>query len=105
MAELAKQIGRYLPYLRRYARAITGAQEAGDRAVKLALQRLLQAGPTSGADGNLRLALYRSLHDVIRDQIARPGGDAAGSEHFLANGGILAYRVEHLAPPKRQFSC
>ena len=73
MAELANQIGRYLPYLRRYARAITGAQESGDRAVKLGLQRLLQAGSASGAERNLRLALYRALHDVIRDQIARPG--------------------------------
>ena len=72
--------------------------------MKLALQRLLQAGPTSmrtAISGWLSIAPF----DVIRDQIARPGGDAAGSEHFLANGGILAYRVEHLAPPKRQFSC
>jgi hypothetical protein len=32
MTELAKEIGRMLPYLRRYApRRITGSQEAGGR--------------------------------------------------------------------------
>ncbi len=104
MAELAKQIGRYLPYLRRYARAITGSQEAGDQAVKLGLQGLLQGGP-GGVDSNLRMALYRALHDVIREQMTPPGtrGEGAGgNEQLLANGGILAYRVENLTPPKRQ---
>ncbi len=104
MAELAKQIGRYLPYLRRYARAITGSQEAGDHVVKAGLQRMLQDGAADAVNGKLRLCLYRALHDVIREQL-RNGADGAGlagGEHFLANGGILAYRVEHLAPPKRQ---
>ncbi len=29
-ADLAQSIGRELPYLRRYARALTGTQRAGD---------------------------------------------------------------------------
>jgi CheY-like chemotaxis protein/DNA-directed RNA polymerase specialized sigma24 family protein len=100
MADLAKEIGRHLPYLRRYARAITGEQGTGDRTVKAALERLLAERP-SDLDDNPRLALYRSLHDVLRGGQAAAGGAGEG-EHLLANSGILAYRIEHLAPPRRQ---
>src|SRR4051794_41348741 len=98
MADLAKEIGRHLPYLRRYARAITGEQGTGDRAVKAALERLLADRP-SDLDDNPRLALYRSLHDVLRGGQAAAGGAGEG-EHPLANSGILAYPIEHPAPPR-----
>ena len=99
MADLAKEIGRHLPYLRRYARAITGEQATGDRAVKAALERLLaERGPE--LDENPRLALYRALHDVLRGGRAAAAG--GGGEPLLADSGILAYRIEHLAPPRRQ---
>ncbi len=114
MSELARQIGRHLPYLRRYARAITGGQAAGDAAVKGALELLLRgdAGDGVASDGvasdgdGLRLALYRALHDALRDGgrggAARGTDGGPGDEHILANREILAYRVEHLAPPRRQ---
>jgi CheY-like chemotaxis protein len=98
MAELGRQIARHLPYLRRYARAITGSQASGDGLVAEALQRLL--GGVEGED--LRLTLYRALHDVMRRHHAQTEGEPAGTEHLLANGEILAYRLEHLAPPRRQ---
>src|SRR5919199_753744 len=100
MADLAKEIGRHLPYLRRYARAITGEQAAGDRAVKATLERLLtERGPE--LEENPRLALYRGLHDVLRGG-PEAGGAAEPGEHLLANSGILAYRIEHLAPAVRE---
>jgi DNA-directed RNA polymerase specialized sigma24 family protein len=77
MADLAKEIGRHLPYLRRYARAITGEQGTGDRTVKAALERLLAERP-SDLDDNPRLALYRSLHDVLRGGQAAAGGAGEG---------------------------
>ena len=80
MADLAKEIGRHLPYLRRYARAITGEQGTGDRTVKAALERLLAERP-SDLDDNPRLALYRSLHDVLRGGQAAAGGAGEG-EHL-----------------------
>jgi len=103
MSGLARRIGLYLPYLRRYARAITGGQAAGDAAVRDALELLLREG--GGGDDGLRLSLYRALHDALRAGGADggPGGGGAGAdEHILANREILAYRVEHLAPPRRR---
>ena len=40
-AELAKSIGRELPFLRRYARALTGSQTAGDSFVRATLEAAL----------------------------------------------------------------
>src|SRR4051794_41824960 len=100
MADLAKEIGRHLPYLRRYARAITGEQGTGDRTVKAALERLLAERP-SDLDDNPRLALYRSLHDVLRGGQAAAGGAGEG-EDPLAHSGIPAHPVQHPAPPPRQ---
>ena len=42
--QIASQIGANLPYLRRYARALTGSQQAGDRCVRLFLESLLAEG-------------------------------------------------------------
>jgi CheY-like chemotaxis protein/DNA-directed RNA polymerase specialized sigma24 family protein len=97
-AELGRQIARHLPYLRRYARAITGSQPVGDRLVVEALQRLLDR--IEGED--LKLALYRALHDILRTPHVEAEGEPEDGEHLLANGEILAYRIEHLAPPRRQ---
>jgi CheY-like chemotaxis protein/DNA-directed RNA polymerase specialized sigma24 family protein len=98
----ARQIGRQLPYLRRYARAVTGSQPAGDVAVRGALERLLDEGAAADGD-DLRLALYRALDDVLRAG-APPVGDVGGEspERLLADGGILASSVGQLAPPKRR---
>ena len=108
MTELAKEIGRHLPYLRRYARAITGSQEAGDAAVRSCLRVLLEgraaASQTALAAGSPRIDLYRALHDVLREAPPSGGGaaDDGGGEQLLADGEILASRIEQLAPPKRQ---
>src|SRR5688572_16697006 len=42
MAPGSEDIVRLLPYLRRYARALTGSQERGDRFVRLFLEVILQ---------------------------------------------------------------
>jgi CheY-like chemotaxis protein len=63
---LVQQLGPHLPFLRRYARALTGTQKSGDSYVKAALQAL-----ASGAHelDNMppRVALYR-LFQVIWGQ-------------------------------------
>lgn len=101
---LAGLVGRHLPYLRRYARAVTGSQQAGDEAVKGCLERLLGGGGEGGAATEPRVALYRALHDVLREADPEPSGGGVGTaaEEFLADGGILASGVGQLAPAKRQ---
>lgn len=107
MADSARQVAQHLPYLRRYARAITGSQGAGDDFVAAALRLLLAGRATGGAGDDAgddhRLALFRALHDVVRERTTgASGAGAPDQEPFLADGGILAYRVEHLTPAKRQ---
>lgn len=58
-----EQLGPHLPYLRRYARALTGAQSSGDQYVKASLQALA-SGDTELEDLPPRVALYK-LFQVI----------------------------------------
>lgn len=55
---LAESIAPHLPYLRRFARALTGSQESGDAYVVAVLETLV-ADPNSFPEGNLkRVGLY-----------------------------------------------
>ena len=57
---------RALPYGRRYARALSGAQDQGDALVAEALRRLLGSGATAAAEGQgARLALYGAIGDAF----------------------------------------
>lgn len=99
MVDLSKAIVSQLPYLRRYARAVSGSQEHGDRYVKLCLESLLQQGLRPDIESSeLRVVLYRALHDVWRDLPAR----RAGADQALANRSIVASRIGQLAPKERQ---
>ena len=51
-----------LPYLRRYARALTGSQTLGDGAVREVLEALLVAPEEFDAAKPPRLELYRVFH-------------------------------------------
>lgn len=66
--DFAAQIGAQLPFLRRYARALTGAQETGDRYAAAALEAVLadlsvldvgQAGT-----GGVKTGLFHAFHMV-----------------------------------------
>jgi CheY-like chemotaxis protein len=99
MSDLSQRIARQLPYLRRYARAISGSQEHGDRCVKRCLETLLERGVDRHLEAaELRLHLYQVLHEVW----AEPPERATGAEPALADGSIVATRIEQLAPRKRQ---
>jgi CheY-like chemotaxis protein len=64
-ADLAGSIAANLPYLRRYARALTGGQQSGDRFAAATLEAVL-ADP-SGFDGaDPKLALFAAFHLVWR---------------------------------------
>ena len=71
---LVQQLGPHLPFLRRYARALTGTQKSGDSYVKAALQAL--ASGTHELDNMPpRVALYR-LFQVIWGADRSPAGDS-----------------------------
>ena len=64
MTDLSHEIARHLPFLRRYARALTGSQERGDRYVRVCLETLLEEPERIRPDDDPRLQLYSVFHDV-----------------------------------------
>jgi CheY-like chemotaxis protein len=67
----------YVPYLRRFARALTGNQTLGDGCVVAALEKML-AGNFSGTPA--RIALYRALLAEVDARDAIPVAAAPGVE-------------------------
>ena len=63
---MSRQVGRHAPYLRRYARALTGSQARGDALVQAAMEGLLSGGIVLQEQLPVRPALYAALHDAWR---------------------------------------
>lgn len=55
----AQTIAPYLPFLRRYARALTGNQSSGDAYVAASLEALIEDPTILEASASPRVALYR----------------------------------------------
>src|SRR6476659_1318642 len=82
-------VAQYLPFLRRYARALTGSQGSGDTYVAATLEALIADPSVMDGEGGPRVALY-SLFTKIWNSIAvnsAPGGTepAMPGEQKLAN--------------------
>ena len=73
---MSRQIGRHAPYLRRYARALTGSQALGDTLVQAAMEGLLSGELSLHEEIGVRPALYAALHAALR---RRAEGDAHGA--------------------------
>lgn len=57
---VSQTVAKHLPFLRRYARALTGSQESGDRYVSVVLEALLE-DPAPLQEGDGRVALYKAF--------------------------------------------
>ncbi len=62
--DLASLIGTNLPYLRRYARALTGSQETGDRFAAATLEAILEDTSIFTAVESPKVALFHAFHLV-----------------------------------------
>ncbi|HXJ18247.1 MAG TPA: response regulator [Candidatus Polarisedimenticolia bacterium] len=78
MSDLSREIIRHIPFLRRYARALTGTQEQGDHYVKASLGSLLADPARLETDIPLRLQLFKLFHDTFgaNADTLRDGRDA-----------------------------
>lgn len=75
-ADLAKSITRELPFLRRYARALTGSQTAGDNLALATLEAIMgDRGLMDGTDP--RVGLFRAFHAIWQSS-GQPVSDADG---------------------------
>ena len=61
---LARQIAPHLPLLRRYARALTGAQDSGDAFVAASLEAIIARPDEFPADVDPRVGLYQVFHRI-----------------------------------------
>ena len=59
---LGQELAPHLPFLRRYARALTGAQTEGDTLVRSTLQAIVDHPQRFTRDVDPRLSLYAALH-------------------------------------------
>lgn len=89
-----KDVARHTPYLRRYARALTGSQSEGDAFVEATLERLLGGGVELSADLVPRVALFRAFHQTWRKSL---NGHSIDSPHREA----ADQRLQTLTPEHR----
>jgi DNA-directed RNA polymerase specialized sigma24 family protein/CheY-like chemotaxis protein len=96
---LAKEVSQQLPYLRRYARALTGAQRPGDALVKATLEAIVADPAAYDRSLGPRVALYRMFHHIWSGVPTGPDfkGAAAGSDVSS-----IAQRLKALNPVRRQ---
>ena len=74
------QIAANLPYLRRYARALTGSQTTGDNFVRATLEAALADEDVKASIGTGRVPLYKAFNKVWSSGYVdeAPGGPADG---------------------------
>ncbi len=87
-ASLTRTVGTILPYLRRYARALTGSQTSGDRFAAATLEALLEDPSAMSADAEPKVALFRAFHQVW---------SSAGAPVGEADTQLSARAQEHMA--------
>jgi DNA-directed RNA polymerase specialized sigma24 family protein/CheY-like chemotaxis protein len=96
---LSQQIGPYLPYLRRYARALTGSQQIGDAFVVQTLEVILEEPDSFPKQHGVRVGLYRifsTLWSAVSEQsILAENLEDLGAPSVMQN-------VARLAPRSRQ---
>lgn len=74
----SQAVAQHLPYLRRYARALSGGQASGDAYVAATLEALIQDPKVLDAGLSTRIALYR-LFTKIWNSVALNGKSSGGS--------------------------
>jgi CheY-like chemotaxis protein len=61
---MKERIGPHLPYLRRYARALTGSAQSGDAFVRATLEALVSGEVSIDENVPIRVALYKVFHTI-----------------------------------------
>lgn len=90
-------IGPYLPYLRRYARSLTGSQASGDAYVRALLESMLEGNIALPEDLPPRIALYRLFH-----QFWSASSPTLLNDEMTAGLSAVEQRLQALQPNKRE---
>ncbi|MEZ5938539.1 MAG: response regulator [Hyphomonadaceae bacterium] len=92
----AQSLAPHLPFLRRYARALTGNQQSGDNYIRVSLTALSETPDKFDTTADPRLELYRFFHTIWEGTGARLEG-APNAADTAADMRLVA-----LAPVNRQ---
>lgn len=95
----SQQIANALPYLRRYARALSGSQQSGDNYVRATLEAIIASPDLIQTEAiSLRTALYRVFQQIF------DSGNTAGIEFPLGDNLEQAAqkRLSSIPPTSRQ---
>lgn len=94
---LAREIAPHLPLLRRYARALTGAQESGDAFVAATLEAIVAEPGEFPRTVDPRAGLYQIFHRIWSSALIEVDGEEAGIGARKAQE-----RLRQLSPLSRQ---
>ena len=92
----SKAVAQHLPYLRRYARALTGSQNSGDAYVAATLEALIEDASVLESATSPRVALYQ-LFTKIWNSVA-----VNGATESIDRGMPVEQRLAHMTPRPRQ---
>ena len=97
---LGEEIRGHLPYLRRYARALTGSQQHGDNFVHTTLEVIVAAPDEFHSGDGTRIDLYRNFHRIWESAYIDDGEGRDDDEHPLVHAAHR--RLVQLTPLGRQ---
>jgi DNA-directed RNA polymerase specialized sigma24 family protein/CheY-like chemotaxis protein len=92
----SKAVAQHLPYLRRYARALTGSQNSGDAYVAATLEALIEDASVLEAAVSPRVALYQ-LFTKIWNSVG-----VNGATESVDRAMPVEQRLAHITPRPRQ---
>ena len=95
---LLERLAPHLPYIRRYARALTGDQRTGDNYVRVALEALAAGEKSLDARLTPRVALYHVFHTIW----CSTGAQLEPPEEDVGRAEDAAHRLLRIAPRSRQ---
>ncbi|MCV2872661.1 response regulator [Defluviimonas sp. WL0050] len=74
-SDFATSVAANVPFLRRYARALTGSQESGDRFAAATLEAILLDDTPAKGRQNAKIGLFRAFH-LVWSSAGAPVGEA-----------------------------
>lgn len=96
---IAERVAAHLPYLRRFARSVTGSQKSGDAYVVSTLEAMLADPGIFSSEHPPRVALYRAFLKILNSiPLNNHRADASGNPALDS----VKRNLEMLAPKARQ---
>jgi DNA-directed RNA polymerase specialized sigma24 family protein len=94
---IAQKISPHIPYLRRYARALTGSQKSGDAYVAAVIESLVTEPSSFDAELKPKVALYKVFTKIWRSlRVNRQKSEGGSFDHDIDS------KLDIITPPARQ---